>query len=498
MSGLVELHLSPAVAGALESFGHTAEDALIRDQVPTAARGHNLVLAAPPSARYAAPVLAGMVSALSSTESRGLVLVPAQALAEWAAVLLPLADAAGLPALAALAPGRATRALREGRLRLLLTTPDTALTLLERSALKTDLVGHVVLGWPEHYESDEPLAALMQDVPAEAQRIIVPAQPRAGHPFAERYARRAHSCGPLAQPPVASLPEAKPARVATVSWSLRGQALASLLEMLDPGSLGVWCADRRSAVQARGALPVADGTVVVTTGDVPAADLIVAWDLPTPERMGQLQAAGDVILLAPAHAAGYLATLVPRQHPLRPTGALEEVRREGARRRQQVQADLDRGELDGELLSLAPLFEREDPSRVAAALYRLWRAAGALAPSAGTAAQRPSASSAPAVGRIWIGAGKKDGVTPADLVAALSRDVGMDASRIGKIEVREMFSLVEVPAAEAEEIARRLTGKTVRRREVTARLDRGGAAGRPESRSGGKPVRRSGGPPGRR
>ncbi len=163
-----------------------------------------------------------------------------------------------------------------------------------------------------------------------------------------------------------------------------------------------------------------------------------------------------------------------------------------------MQGDLDRGELDGELLALAPLFEREDPSRVAAALYRLWRAAGALAPAAGSTAQRPAVGSTPAVSRIWIGAGKKDGVTPADLVAALSRDVGMDASRIGKIEVREMFSLVEVPAAEAEEIARRLTGKTVRRREVTARLDRGGAAGRPEGRSGGKPVRRSGGPSGRR
>jgi len=497
MSGLVELHLTPAVAGALESYGYAADDTGVRDQVPTAARGHNLVLAAPPSARYAAPVLAGMVSALAQSDSRGLVLVPAHGLAEWAAVLLPLADAAGLPALAAQAPGRATRALREGKLRLLLTTPDTALTLLERSALKTDQLGHVVLAWPEQYESDEPLAALMQDLPADAQRILIPTAPRAGHPLVERYARRALVCGPLSQPSGPDVPEA--ARVTTVSWSRRGQALASILEMLDPGSLSVWCLDRRSAAQARGALPVADGSVTVTTGDVPASDLVVAWDLPTPARLSQLQAAGDVVLLAPAHAAGYVAQTTLRQHALRPTGALEEARREAARRRLQIQVDLDRGELDGELLALAALFEREDPTRVAAALYRLWRASGALAPATGAATQPSSASSTPAVGRIWIGAGKKDSVTPADLVAALSRDVGMDASRIGKIDIREMFSLVEVPAAEAEEIARRLTGKTVRRREVTARLDRGGSGARPEGRSGGgKPVRRGGGPAGRR
>lgn len=497
MSGFVELHLTPAVAGVLESFGHAAEDTLVRDQVPTAARGHNLVLAAPPAARYAVPVLAGVVNALSANDSRGLVLVPADALAEWAAVLLPLADAAGLPALAVQAPGRATRSLREGRLRLLLTTPDTALTLLERSALKTDQLGHVILVWPEQFESDESLAALMQDVPAEAQRILIPAAFRPGHPLIERYARRALVCGPLAQPAEVQ-PEKKPARVATVSWSRRGPALASLLEMLDPGTLGVWCADRRSAAQARAALPVADATVTVTTGDVPSADVIVAWDLPTPARLAQLQAAGDVVLLAPAHAAPYAALITLRQHAIRPTGALEEARREAAQRRQQVQVELDRGDLDGELLALAALFDREDPTKVAAALYRLWRASGSLAATAGGGSPHPSSSAAPVVGRIWIGAGKKDGVTPADLVAALSRDVGMDASRIGKIEVREMFSLVEVPAAEAEEIARRLTGKTVRRREVTARLDRGGAGGRPEGRSGGKPVRRSGGPAGRR
>lgn len=497
MSGFVELHLTPAVAGALESFGHAAEDTLVRDQVPTAARGHNLVLASPPAARYAVPVLAGAINALTANDSRGLVLVPADALAEWAAVLLPLADAAGLAALAVQAPGRATRSLREGRLRLLLTTPDTAFTLLERSALKTDQLGHVILVWPEQFESDESLAALMQDVPAEAQRILIPAAFRPGHPLIERYARRALVCGPLAQPADVQ-PEKKAARVATVSWSRRGQALASLLEMLDPGSLVVWCADRRSATQARGALPVADATVTVTTGDVPTADLIVAWDLPTPTRLAQLQAAGDVVLLSPVHAAAYIALITLRQHPIRPTGALEEARRESAQRRQQVQVELDRGDLDGELLALGALFDRDDPTRVAAALYRLWRASGSLAPTASAGSPHAPSGAAPTVGRIWIGAGKKDGVTPADLVAALSRDVGMDAARIGKIEVREMFSLVEVPAAEAEEIARRLTGKTVRRREVTARLDRGGAGGRPEGRSGGKPVRRSGGPAGRR
>jgi ATP-dependent RNA helicase DeaD len=58
-------------------------------------------------------------------------------------------------------------------------------------------------------------------------------------------------------------------------------------------------------------------------------------------------------------------------------------------------------------------------------------------------------------------------------VAALVKEVGVERTRIGKIEVRESFSLVEVPAAEAGPIAERLSGVTIRRRRATARLDRG-------------------------
>lgn len=475
MSGIADLHVAPAVAGALEALGYSAEDALVRDQAPAAARGTNLALAYPPAARYSAPALAGVVSALLSDDTLGLVLVPSQALAEWAAVLLPLAEAAGLPALAAQAPGRAGRALREGTLRLLLTTPETAYALLERSALKTERVGHLVLAWPEQFDSDEPVTALMHDVPADAQRVLVFAAYRTAHPLLERYARRAHLAGPLVPNRAEGVeaPARPAARVATVSWSRRAGALTSLLDVLDPARLTVWCADRASAAAARAALPVADASVTITTGDAPKSDTVIAWDLPDPARTAQLASAGELVLLAPPHATAYVAQVTSRQHPLRPAGALEEVRREAGRRRQLVEGELEKGELEGDLLALAPLFERADPALVAAALYRLWRGTpGAPAPAATSA---PAAEGGPA--RIWIGVGKKDNVAPADIVAALTRDVGMDSGKIGRIEIRELFALVEVPAGEADEIARRLSGRQIRRRTVTAKVDRG----RPDS-----------------
>ena len=123
MSGLTDLHLAPTVAGALEALGYSAQHQAVREQVPTAARGHNLALAWPPVARYAAPALAGMMSAQLGNSASALVLAPAHTLAEWGDVVLLLARAAGLSALVAETPARATRRLADGHLRLLVTSP---------------------------------------------------------------------------------------------------------------------------------------------------------------------------------------------------------------------------------------------------------------------------------------------------------------------------------------------------------------------------------------
>jgi ATP-dependent RNA helicase DeaD len=486
MSGLEHLGLAPPIAAALESFGCTGEDPVVRDLASAAVRGTNLVVAAPPAARYAVPALAGMLSALIGTSQLGLVLAPAHALEEWAAVLLPLAAAAGLPALTATQPGRAARRLREGRLRLLLATPATARTLVEQSALKTEHLRQVILAWPELFPADDTLAELMQDLPAEAQRILVLAAPRVGHPLAERYARRALWAGPLA---AADQPSEKPAvRVALTGWSQRPAALASLIESEDPASLVVWCADQASAADVRAMLPTADPTLQVVCGDSPKAALIVAWDLPTPARLAALSAAGDLILLAPPHATGYLAAVAGKQSPVRLRDAADQARDDAARQRRAIRAELERGDLEGALLALSPLFERDDPARVAAALYRLWLARPVAAPA--PAAEDRAAGE---MARVWVGVGKKDGAGPADLVAALTRELGLDAARIGRIEIRELFSLVEVPAAEAERIARELSGKTIRRRQVVAKLDRGrpsaGSRGPSGSSPRGRPAR---------
>ena len=74
--------------------------------------------------------------------------------------------------------------------------------------------------------------------------------------------------------------------------------------------------------------------------------------------------------------------------------------------------------------------------------------------------------------RVFVGLGKKDRASAKDLVGALIREAGVAKDDIGRIEVRETFSVVEVAAAAADRAVRGLTGTTIRGRRVVARLDR--------------------------
>ncbi|MBA3556116.1 MAG: hypothetical protein H0W29_15345, partial [Gemmatimonadales bacterium] len=64
MLPLTDLHLPAPIAAALERLGWNSDDPGVREAVPTAARGHNLVAVSPPAPVYAVPALAGLLSRL--------------------------------------------------------------------------------------------------------------------------------------------------------------------------------------------------------------------------------------------------------------------------------------------------------------------------------------------------------------------------------------------------------------------------------------------------
>jgi hypothetical protein len=241
----------------------------------------------------------------------------------------------------------------------------------------------------------------------------------------------------------------------------------------------VWSVDRTRQGEIERAVGATAPGVTITSGDAPRAALVVAFDPPTPERLAQLASAGEVVLLMPPGTERYLERVAAPRRPLRLPGLLDGVTAAAGARREAVVRTIETGRPEAALAVLAPLFERYDAGAVAAALYDLWTSAPSAAPAA--------APEAPATSRIFVGIGKKDGATVNDLVAVLTKEVQVERTRIGRVELKDAYALVEIPAQEAERIAGALNGTTIRRKRVTARVDRGPAhptrPGRPARRS---------------
>lgn len=477
--GYPDLHLPAALAKSLATLGWSAEDPLVKAMTPTTARGNNLVAVIPPAPAWATPVLAGVLADRVGRPGLTLILSPQEMLAEWGTVLESLVEPDSPRPMVALGPGQAARRLGANEaIQIMVMTPETAVELRQRSVLPLDSIAAVVLAWPERWEDLEALAALMTGMSRENQRVILTAAPGHTAQVAERYAFKAITVGP-AGPAV----PAGPVRTAAVSWSGRASAVAQLAEALDAKSLAVWTADT-SRHRALGVALAGLGIPLEITHRPPTpALLVVAFDPPNPEQLRVLVKAGPVVLLSPPGTEHYLASIASPREPVAISGALDAAAGRIAKRRSRVEQVVGETPLEHELVALSPLFEVHEPAVVAAALYHLWTTA---AERPATAAQTPAPSSGKVL-KIWIGVGKKDAANAADLVGLLTNELRLERSMIGKVEIRDTFSLIEVPAEEANRIASAMTGKTVRQRRVIAKVDEARPAKRPAA--GGRPRR---------
>jgi hypothetical protein len=72
---------------------------------------------------------------------------------------------------------------------------------------------------------------------------------------------------------------------------------------------------------------------------------------------------------------------------------------------------------------------------------------------------------------LFINVGEKDGARKGDLVGAITNEANITSDLLGKINMRDQFSVVEVDASVADRVIQAITGKTIRGRVVNARVD---------------------------
>jgi ATP-dependent RNA helicase DbpA len=83
-----------------------------------------------------------------------------------------------------------------------------------------------------------------------------------------------------------------------------------------------------------------------------------------------------------------------------------------------------------------------------------------------------TAPAAPALATLHINGGRKDKLSPRDIVGALVAEAGLAADQIGKIEVQDRISFVAVPAAQSKAIAARLSEGKIKGRKFKVSLVR--------------------------
>jgi ATP-dependent RNA helicase DeaD len=525
-----ELGVSPELVEALAAEGIERPSDFQESAIPVLLRGNSLMAQAGPGAgtlvAYGIPLLQSVDPGVNAPGALVLTPTPQVAL-RLAQSLSRLAQATGHK-VAALGSPWALPTLAS----ILFATPEHVLREIRRSEISADLVGILVVdGFGVLGGAGlEALETLVEFIPKDCQKIIL------GQPLpkeADEFGR-AHLHKAVHIPPKAADADSRdttPQR-GDVAYRITGDTKeAEILQVvsgaLDAGAhhVLIFChsddqaADTGDFLALHGYLAGApgEGSLPVWLGveELEARKIVDAWpqsarvvtvslDVPAgPDSLDRRhggQETGTVLVRSRellhlrdlARRTGY--RLIPAKDPIstRVSGELDGMLR-------LLERALKEEDLGPYFLALEPLFQDHAPGEVAAAAVALLRKKQASAkPGAGDVAtsQGDSKATGPAPKtwvRLFVGVGEKEDIGPGDLLGAIAGEAGVEGSQVGKIEIRETFSLVEVIAEVADKVIRGLNGTTIRGRSVRCDYDRGGPSGRGGSGSrGGRPSGRGG------
>ena len=399
----------------------------------------------------------------------------AESAAAAASAIVEMGGARGVRVLAASASPRAARLLRSAPPHVVTGAPSELAALLQSSALKAESVRGIVLAWLDtilETPEAQPLENLFAELPKEGARVVLAsALGPAYEALIERYARRARR----ESEPAGEAGPALSAEYVAAPSAGRSVALRRLLDALDLPAAVLYALDERHRHEATRVVralgyPADAVRIVGAAEEAEGAEPLVLLDLPpTREAMRALAGTGGRRIYAVVQPSqlGSLRALLGggTVSPVALLDAAERARGKDAALRASLRDLLANDDVRREVLAIEPLLAEFDGIEIAAAAVRLLeqqrpaRPAGAVAASAGP------------MTTLFVNLGERDGVRAAELVAAVTSSAGIPGSQIGKVEVRDTHSLVEVAASVAELVAGKLTGSVVRGRRAQARVD---------------------------
>jgi ATP-dependent RNA helicase DeaD len=518
MESFHDLGVADALVEALASEGLEAPTSLQAKALPVLRRGHDLVLRSGPGAgitlAYGVPVLEGIDPEGSSPQA--LILVPDELRAGGVAESLGRLAIPLSIRVSALAAGWADA----DRAHLVVATPEAVQGAKGSGALQLSATSAVVLdglslmlggGMAPMLES------ILEALPSEAQRIAVslPVNDQV-QGFVDRHLKRATHV-----PPRLTEDGGGDIRRGTVEFSLvREDRIAETADhvarLLSSGSrhVLVFCrtedraADLGDLLDLRGfqsgypgeeeatvwlGVDDMEGRRAIQASGDPQGVATISMDVPAdPDAMDRRHGLGSsplVLVLAReiphlgevAREAGY-----GLRSPLAGLHAPSGEAGSGPRLPLELFDVLREGSGASATPELAQLLGRYTAEGVAGAAVRLLLERGLAEPKVESGEEGSGMpEGVPVWVKIFLTVGERDGVTVGDLLGAVTGEAEIQGSDVGRIEIKDTYSRVEVGLDAAPKIVKALNGTSIRGRSVRADYDRGSPRS-PTSRGGGQ------------
>jgi ATP-dependent RNA helicase DeaD len=418
---------------------------------------------------------------------------------------------------------------------IVVATPGRALDHLGRGSLSLDTLAILVLDEADEMLDmgfAEDIDAILESTPHERQTALFSAtMPPRLRAIAERHLNDpAHISIQREKPAAGKMPRVRQVAY-IVSRAHKAAALQRVLDMESPTSAIVFCRTRvevdtlvetlnahgyraeaihggmqqrqREAVMARFRAAKADlliATDVAARGlDISQLSHVFNYDVPSaPEgyihrigRTGRAGRGGTAITLAEPREHRLLRSIEALTKQKIEVATVPTVADLRARRLEVTRATLRErlvaGDLDDVRVVVEALSNEFDVVDIAAAAVKLAHAAIAgdgseeEVPAAPARREPPRSAVRPSKGeraganrlvRLFIGAGRRAGIRPADLVGAIANESGIASRDLGQIEIADTFSLVEVPEAAADHVIAVMQRSSLRGRKVSIRRDR--------------------------
>ena len=479
---------------------------LQRIAIPVVTQGSNAFLHAGPGSGLVAAWAVGLLQRLEpgGETDRALVLAHDEERAEWLAEAVAALVSANGHSVGALGG----RWAEPEKAQIVCGTPRAVLGAITGGKLTLDGVSALVVDQAQLIESSDGLAVVervLDYLPSETQRLIAALPATDGvTDLVSRHVKRAARIPP---PIPDSPPDRGWVRFRIVPEPREEGVLDVVGELLRAGAAHVlvFCSTEDRAADVGDHLTL-HGFVAGAPGETEcpvwlgvdplaaraacegiAGVIVVSCDAPAdPDELDRRHGISpDGVVVVQAREIAHLRHLgkvtgydtVPFPPLARPDGPAERLR-------SQIEAAITGQDVSTYAALLAPLFERHDPVEVAAAAVALMRSGSGSAPAKPDASPPETAAPGrePAWAKLFLSVGERDGLRKGDLVGAITGEAGVKGDAVGRIEIRESHSLVEVHDAVAKKVIRAINGTTIKGRSVRADFDRPRRGGAPKGR----------------